>query len=64
MLVEVRRELGGEFTRLANKLGVPYSRIGYVSRGSRLVIHGLNGRTIIDLKNSELRRAWREALRL
>jgi phosphoribosylformylglycinamidine synthase len=64
MLVEVRREFEEEFTRLANKIGVLYSRIGYVSRDSRLVIHGLNGRTIVDLENSELRRAWKGALRL
>jgi len=64
MLLEVRKESEEEFTRLADKLGVLYSRIGYVSRSSRLVIHSLNGKTIVDLENSELRRTWRETLKL
>ncbi len=64
MLLEVRKESEEEFTRLADKLGVLYSRIGYVSRSSRLVIHSLNGKTVVDLENSELRRTWRETLKL
>lgn len=64
MLLEVRKESEEEFTRFADKLGVLYSRIGYVSRSSRLVIHSLNGKTVVDLENSELRRTWRETLKL
>jgi len=64
MLLEVRKESEEEFTRFADKLGVLYSRIGYVSRSSRLVIHSLNGKTVVDLESSELRRTWRETLKL
>jgi phosphoribosylformylglycinamidine synthase len=64
MLVEVKKQFEDEFVKLANMLGISFSRIGYVSRGSRLVIHGLNSEAIIDLENSELRRAWKGILRL
>jgi phosphoribosylformylglycinamidine synthase len=64
MVVEVRKELEEKFVKLASRLSGLCSRIGYVSRSPRLVIHGLNGKPVIDLDNSELRRAWRGALRL
>jgi phosphoribosylformylglycinamidine synthase II len=59
MLVEVKKEFEEEFVKFASRLGTLCSKIGYVNRSSRLVIHGLSGKTVIDLGNSELRRSWR-----
>lgn len=64
MLVEVRSMFEEEFLNLVKRLGAPCSRIGHVTRSLRLVIHGVKGEALIDLKSSELRKAWREALKL
>ena len=64
MLIEVRSTFEEEFLNLAGRLGAPCSKIGHVTRSSRLVVYGVGGEALIDLRSSELRKAWREALKL
>ncbi len=40
-------------------IGVPHACIGKVLREPRLVVHGLSGKTIIDIPLGELLKAWR-----
>ena len=59
-VVEVRADREEEFKELMKDL--PCSRIGEVSKGSKLVIRGFRGKTLIDVGANEMWRAWKEAL--
>ena len=59
-VIEVRADREEEFEELMR--GLPCSKVGEVSRSSRLVIRGSNGNVLIDVDVDDVWRAWREAL--
>jgi hypothetical protein len=58
--VEVRKKHRDDFD--ATLKDTAYSVVGKVGRGSRLLIHGLNGKTVVDSSLTELQRAWKKTL--
>ncbi|MGP3667640.1 MAG: phosphoribosylformylglycinamidine synthase subunit PurL [Candidatus Bathyarchaeota archaeon] len=61
-IVEVKADREEEFKE--HMKGIPYSRIGRVSKSSSLTIRGFNGDVLIDINVDEMWKAWREALTL
>jgi phosphoribosylformylglycinamidine synthase len=59
-VIEVRADREEEFRELMK--GLPCSKIGEVSKSSRLVIRGFEGKTLVDVNVNYIQRAWREAL--
>ena len=59
-VIEVRADREEEFEELMS--GLPCSKVGEVSKSSRLVIRGSNGKVLIDVDVGDVWRAWREAL--
>jgi phosphoribosylformylglycinamidine synthase len=58
-LVEVKEECRKDFE--ASMKGVACSVVGRVSKGSRLVVRGLDGKSVVDTNLSELLDAWKKA---
>jgi hypothetical protein len=40
----------------------PHAQIGKVTKDDRLVINGLNMKTVVDASLAELRRSWKKTL--
>ena len=63
-LLEIDKKFEDEFCELVNSYGCNAGRIGFVSKNSRMVIHGLNGNVLIDLEVELLRKCWKGGLKL
>ena len=43
--------------------GIPMAHIGHVNEEEQLIIHGLDGKVIIDVPTADLKEAWQKPLR-
>jgi phosphoribosylformylglycinamidine (FGAM) synthase-like enzyme len=61
-LVEVAQQDRFEFEDLMENK--PYAHIGEVTSDQKLLVHGLNGKVVVDTGVAELRRSWKKTLGL
>ncbi|MEM3615350.1 MAG: phosphoribosylformylglycinamidine synthase subunit PurL [Candidatus Methanomethylicia archaeon] len=63
-LIEVDKRFEDDFKCMVKKYDCVTSNIGYVSNTNNVVVYGVSGRDLIDLKIDVLRNFWRDGLKL